>query len=932
MAYATKDDLNALLQKLQDQREITNDLRKSAVEFHATLYGKSDTDEKGIAQMTSLVSQHQRQIDDHRAELDRHQQYLEIDLSNIHKQIQDRIAEVETTASTATALVNSWVASLEKRDGIESRLTAALESLASNARSIDSGKPPASGRHSAEDLPGKRSMVILKNIAPDKLTKEAEWRRWHEQVEDYSEEIHPGMKAKLREVRHLKEIASKETIGEVWWQCAEQLYRFLKAYTSDNMRKTIENVTEDNGWEAWRLLEIQCEPAVGVKQAHVFNDFTALIKQTAKKTRETRKMLTEFEQKARRIAEVTGKDTDIGYAKSVLQGIIDPETLKHCAQYFTTVNDPADLTNLKSKILEFINMVDYAGSGGAPMKKVAEPEGECSPSARHEDWPSDDWWPEGEEWPQEGESPESDPDKLAALRQGNCNICGGKGHHGRDCPNPVLKGEKSKGKGKGKAKGGGAKASGAKAGGKGGGKTGGKGGPKNGGCWNCGGAHFQAQCPHPTRNNNQQWPTKSISQTEGPKRLVKLVAVTPSVSPDSGGDSVSVSPAAERVNTCRAPHPGGVQPCHNGGEGKNSKHASSETSTATPAELQARWEARVEAFREMCDPDMPTLCDDDSNDEDQHNGSNLLTAGRKPHQYHGSNLLTAGRKPQSADSNPLTAGGKSQADIVHELADYNPLAAGGKSHAQACTEGCCSLDGWAVKVTKSQKRKQRQRDRQRVHDEAKQRNINDIIEEFEAKKFARSGFTNPRDASVMLATSSNDGACSRIGDNAAVGAHSANRNASISNKTGNLNLLIAHATAPMKAIAEAEEWVELEFGVDSGASQSVLAPSDLPHIEAQQGKHYGTKYEVASGEFIFNQGENNFVICTENGVERTLPVQVTDVNQPLLSVREMLEQNNRVVFDSDGSYILDKDTSEVIPLGDDGKMYLMKVWCRKSGF
>ena len=159
MAWATVEDIKGLQQKLQEQREITNDLRNSATDISTALYGTSGTDEKGVVQ---LVPQHQRQIDDHRAELDRHQRYLEVDLSAIHKQIQDRIAEVESTAATATALVNTWVANLEKRDNLESRMTTALETLASNARSVDGGKSTGSGRHSAEDLPGKRSLVVLK--------------------------------------------------------------------------------------------------------------------------------------------------------------------------------------------------------------------------------------------------------------------------------------------------------------------------------------------------------------------------------------------------------------------------------------------------------------------------------------------------------------------------------------------------------------------------------------------------------------------------------------------------------------------------------------------------------------------------------------------------------------------------------------------------
>ena len=63
-----------------------------------------------------------------------------------------------------------------------------------------------------------------------------------------------------------------------------------------------------------------------------------------------------------------------------------------------------------------------------------------------------------------------------------------------------------------------------------------------------------------------------------------------------------------------------------------------------------------------------------------------------------------------------------------------------------------------------------------------------------------------------------------------------------------------------------------------------------------------------------------------------MTAQVTDVNQALLSVRKMMNNNHRVVFDSDGSYIEHKTTCECMTMRDDGKMFLLKLWVTNTGF
>ena len=79
-------------------------------------------------------------------------------------------------------------------------------------------------------------------------------------------------------------------------------------------------------------------------------------------------------------------------------------------------------------------------------------------------------------------------------------------------------------------------------------------------------------------------------------------------------------------------------------------------------------------------------------------------------------------------------------------------------------------------------------------------------------------------------------------------------------------------------------------------------------------------------------GEKEFVAVTEDNVVRKITSQVTSVNQALLSVRRMMGNGHKVVFDSEGSYIEDKASGEWMPMRDDGRMFLLKLWVNNEGF
>ena len=135
----------------------------------------------------------------------------------------------------------------------------------------------------------------------------------------------------------------------------------------------------------------------------------------------------------------------------------------------------------------------------------------------------------------------------------------------------------------------------------------------------------------------------------------------------------------------------------------------------------------------------------------------------------------------------------------------------------------------------------------------------------------------------------------------------------------------------LHTITEDGMWEEIKLSVDSGATESVVPetmPSSIPTVEGSASRR-GVMYEVANGERIPNEGEKKFKAVTAEGKEKQMVMQVCDVNQGLLSVSKATAAGNRVVFDSEGSYIQSKDSGEVTWLHEEGGMYVLRLWVRR---
>ena len=90
------------------------------------------------------------------------------------------------------------------------------------------------------------------------------------------------MKQVLTDVRKLKETGGEQHIPEKYWQHKEEFYRFLKLYTGEQLHRSMECAKQDNGFEAWRQLDLQCEPGVGVREAAVTQACSGLAATCAK--------------------------------------------------------------------------------------------------------------------------------------------------------------------------------------------------------------------------------------------------------------------------------------------------------------------------------------------------------------------------------------------------------------------------------------------------------------------------------------------------------------------------------------------------------------------------------------------------------------------------------------------------------------------------
>ena len=88
----------------------------------------------------------------------------------------------------------------------------------------------------------------------------------------------------------------------------------------------------------------------------------------------------------------------------------------------------------------------------------------------------------------------------------------------------------------------------------------------------------------------------------------------------------------------------------------------------------------------------------------------------------------------------------------------------------------------------------------------------------------------------------------------------------------------------------------------------------------------GEDFVSASGDVIPNYGELKLMMVTREMTTRGMTFQAAGVAKPLGSVKRMLQNGHRVIFDEGGSYIQNKATGEINWMREEDGNFMLDVY------
>ena len=101
--------------------------------------------------------------------------------------------------------------------------------------------------------------------------------------------------------------------------------------------------------------------------------------------------------------------------------------------------------------------------------------------------------------------------------------------------------------------------------------------------------------------------------------------------------------------------------------------------------------------------------------------------------------------------------------------------------------------------------------------------------------------------------------------------------------------------------------------------------TEYPIVETYK-SHSGACCASATGEPILNLGEQRLLFSIEEGSPRAMTFQFAPVAKLLGSVKRLCQASHCIVIDKDGSYIVNKTTSELNWLSEYNGKYMLDVW------
>ena len=134
------------------------------------------------------------------------------------------------------------------------------------------------------------------------------------------------------------------------------------------------------------------------------------------------------------------------------------------------------------------------------------------------------------------------------------------------------------------------------------------------------------------------------------------------------------------------------------------------------------------------------------------------------------------------------------------------------------------------------------------------------------------------------------------------------------------------------SVNNTDVYEEIGASVDSGAGVTIMPSEMCTHVPLREtaDSRAGTKYRAASGHPVPDMGSRTFDAQTPRSQNRRLTCKVGPVRKMLLSVNDMFSKGNRVVFDSQGSYVENVTTGDWTPIEQKNGMFIMKSWVKRN--
>ena len=153
------------------------------------------------------------------------------------------------------------------------------------------------------------------------------------------------------------------------------------------------------------------------------------------------------------------------------------------------------------------------------------------------------------------------------------------------------------------------------------------------------------------------------------------------------------------------------------------------------------------------------------------------------------------------------------------------------------------------------------------------------------------------------------------------------------NTKKNIDMLVKIRESPVGGCAKNSSdaqraWRRVSIAIDSGACDSVISPEHVPDHEVHESaeSRRGENFQSATGEPIPNLGDLRLPLYMREGTVRGMVMKASPVTKPLGSVKKICQAGHTVVFDDEGSSIMNKNTGEVNWLREEDGNYMLDAW------